>query len=316
VQAAAAPSPLASPPPAPAAAASVQTAPAASTPASPAPPSDAYATVHGLKMHYLRQGSGPALVLLHGGITSATFCWSKAFPFFSSSFDVIAPDQMGHGGTGDDPKRAFDYHAMAEDTADLLSQLGVTQAMFVGWSDGADIALDLAMHHPALVKKVVTSGANMAPDGLVPFALKLLRDPKKNVADMDMFAPIKQDYAKQSPDGVAHWPLLVERVRKMWVTQPGWTPKDLKGITAPTLVMAGDQDLIRLEHTGAIANAIPGAQLAVLPNEDHGPMIDHAPWNAMVLAFLNAPPPQAPSKYRSSRRDTRSGCSIRSRRSS
>jgi pimeloyl-ACP methyl ester carboxylesterase len=244
-------------------------------------------------MHYLRQGAGPALVLLHGGTASSRFSWSKALPFFTPTFDVIMPDQMGHGGTADDPKRPFEYHAMAEDTAELLSQLGVTSACFIGWSDGGDIALDLAMHHPSLTKKIVTSGANITPDGYVAGVLKLLRDPKVHLADEPFLADVRQDYEGISPDGAAHFPAFVERVRKMLITQPNWTARDLEKVRVPTLVMAGDQDIIRLEHTAAIARAIPDARLAILPHEEHGAMIDHAPWNEMVLAFLNEPVPPA-----------------------
>ena len=260
----------------------------------PPPPQDAYATVHGLKMHYMRQGSGPALVLLQGGTTSAAFCWTKVIPFFSSSFDVIAPDQMGHGQTADDPKRAFDYHAMAEDTVELLSQLGVTSASFIGWSDGGDLALDIALHHPTLAKKIVTSGANTAPDGMLADVLKVIRDP--HLADLPLMGPIRDEYAKLSPDGAAHWPLFIDRLRKMWVSQPKLLPRDLAAIKAPALIMAGDHDFIRMEHTVAIAHGIPGARLAIVPNEGHSVMVDRAPWDALVLAFLKEEPQSASAK--------------------
>jgi pimeloyl-ACP methyl ester carboxylesterase len=279
-------SPALSPASAPAAAA------AAATPAAPAPLKDAYADVHGLKMHYLRQGSGPVLVMLHGGTASALLCWEKALPFFTPTFDVIAPEQMGHGGTADDPKRAFDYHAMAEDTVELLSQLGVTSASFIGLSDGGNIALDIAMHHPALVKKVVTTGANTTPDGVVPPAFKLLHDPKIKLGEHPFFADIRADYAKRSPDGAAHFDAFVERVRRLWTTQPQWKPKDLAAIKAPALIMAGEHDLVRLDHTMALAHAIPNAQLAILPGKEHEAMVDDAPFAWMVIAFLNAAPPK------------------------
>src|SRR5512140_1540787 len=86
-----------------------------------APPTR-YANVHGLKMYFEKRGtSGPALVVLHGG-TGTVDAWPEALEYFAKDYQVIAPEQMGHGHTADDPKRAFDYHAMAEDTVELLKQ--------------------------------------------------------------------------------------------------------------------------------------------------------------------------------------------------
>ncbi len=102
------------------------------------------------------------LVILHCG-TCAIDVWPQSIAFFSKRYQVIAPEQMGHGHTADDPKRAFDYHAMAEDTVELLRQLKVEGAFLIGWSDGGIIALDIAMHHPDLVKKLAVSGANIHP---------------------------------------------------------------------------------------------------------------------------------------------------------
>ena len=281
----------------------IASAPPPSVPASPAasasvaapalpPPRDAIANVNGLKMHYRRQGTGPTLVLLHGGSASAELCWGPAFAFFAPSFDVIAPDQMGHGRTADDPKRAMSYHAMAEDTATLLEQLGVKSASLVGWSDGGILALDIAIHHPALAAKIVTSGANYTPDGTSPQARAWIRTSKP----ADWPALLRDDYAKLSPDGAEHFGPFLTRLKTMWLSQPNMTTKQLATIKAPALVVAGDHDMIRSEHTLALAQAIPGAELAILPNAGHGVVLEDAPrFNAVVLAFLNEKPKPAES---------------------
>src|SRR5271165_1236109 len=108
-----------------------------------------YAAVHGLRMYYEVHGRGPALLVLHGGMCSIPV-WPQAIEYFSREYQVVAPEQMGHGRTADDPGRPMDYHAMAEDTAELLSQLGIGRAYVLGHSDGGIVGLDLAINHPGL----------------------------------------------------------------------------------------------------------------------------------------------------------------------
>ncbi len=304
------PPPPSQPPPAPPAASTVVTAeppptvmagaafpstapPPASAAPAPPPPQDAFATVHGLKMHYVRQGKGPTVVLLHGGSCTIDLCWGAALPVFAQQFDVIAPEQLGHGKTGDDPKHAMSYHTMAEDTVDLLGQLGVTSASFVGVSDGAILALDIAMHHPAVVNKLVANAANYSTSGLDPKLVAALKTMKAE----DFPPPIRDAYAKVSPDGAAHWPVFFDRLRKLWLSEPKWTTKDLATIKSPSLILAGDHDLVRTQHTVEMAAAIPGAELAILPHAGHEVSVeDPARWNAAVLAFLNEAPPKAEDK--------------------
>jgi pimeloyl-ACP methyl ester carboxylesterase len=220
-------------------------------------------------------------------MATADFAWSAALPFFADSFDVIAPEQMGHGKTSDDPKRPLLVHTMAEDTVELMSQLGVTSAFFVGWSDGGNLALDIAMHHPGLAKKIVTTGANFSPAGADPKALAMLKAFKAS----DFPAEMRDWYAKNSPDGPGHLAILLDRARTMWLTDPNWTAKDLATIKAPALIIAGDHDSILTTHTVKMAEAIPGAELAIFPQAGHDVVLSHASqWNAVVLAFLNETP--------------------------
>ena len=266
-------------------------------PLPPPPPSAAphsgFATVNGLKMHYLRLGDRPGeprpvLVLLHPGGASATVAWPVAMPFFAEKYDVIAPDQLGQGGTPDDPKHPMTTHAMAEDTVALLEQLGVSRAIFVGWSDGANLALDIGMHHPDKVVKIVASSGNFSPEGADPAAAKLFFHLKP---DAPMLAPARESYARESPDGAAHFAVVFERLRKMWQTDPRWTRKDLGTIKAPTLIMAGDHDSILPAHTVAMAAAIPGSDLSIVPHADHDmPITDASRWDAIVQTFLDEPP--------------------------
>jgi pimeloyl-ACP methyl ester carboxylesterase len=121
-----------------------------------------YAAVNGLEMYYEVHGDGTPLLLLHGGSGSIPEKW---LPLFSPHFRVVAPEQMGHGRTGDLVGRAFHYHDMAEDTVELIRRLGVDRAVVVGYSDGGIIGLDIAIHHPELVSKLAVTGANARFDG-------------------------------------------------------------------------------------------------------------------------------------------------------
>ena len=121
-----------------------------------------YAAVNGLTMYYEVHGYGPPLVLLHGGRASIPEKWIL---LFTPHFRVIAPEQMGHGRTADLIDRPFHYHDMAEDTVELMDQMGIESAVVVGYSDGGVIGLDMAVHHPERVTKLAVTGANARFDG-------------------------------------------------------------------------------------------------------------------------------------------------------
>jgi pimeloyl-ACP methyl ester carboxylesterase len=244
-----------------------------------------YAKVHGLKMYYEIHGQGEPLLLLHGGLSSIPV-WPEAIEYFSRNYQVIAPEQMGHGRTADDPARLMDYHAMAEDTAELLRQLNVKEVLILGWSDGGILGFDLAINHPRLVKKLAVSGASYLPskpdkptDTVKPLADRVPRF-------------IRDPYERLSPDGAAHWPVFVERLQKMWETQPNFTPGQLGAISAPTLVIAGDRDFYTPEYTTRMWRSIPNARLWIAPNSTHGlPKQGAALFNQVVGDFFKEPAP-------------------------
>jgi len=203
---------------------------------------------------------------------------------------------MGHGHTADDPKRSFDYHAMAEDTVELLRQQHVDTAFFLGWSDGGNIALDIAVNHPTLVKKLATTGANIHP----------LSDPKSitwathvkaecgptDKPFADCWPPkAREAYLRIAPDP-SHFPAFLERVKEMWLTQPNMTKEQLATIKAPTLIIAGDHDEIAIDETVEIFKSIPGAALWIVPNSTHSVPRDRAAlFNDTVGAFFREAAP-------------------------
>lgn len=246
-----------------------------------------YAEVRGLKMYYEVHGGGRPVVLLHGGGWGNIENWSAQIPELARRYKVIAIEQMGHGRTADDPSRDLSYEGMAEDTTALLAKLGVARADFIGWSDGGQLALRLAFTHPELVRKVVASGVALGPSAYPAE----LREWVATVKADDVLEG-RESYERLAPQP-EHWPRFFERVRRMWLRPTlGVTEADLRRITAPTLIIAGDQDLAPVEHSVALMRWIPGAQLCVLPGTDHYTFKSRASWlNPILLGFLETAMP-------------------------
>ena len=231
-----------------------------------------YLDINGLDMYYEVHGEGPPLLLLHGGTGSIPAKW---IPYFTPRFQVIAPEQMGHGRTADLPGRPFHYHDLAEDTVELMRRLDIESAAVVGGSDGGIIGLDMAIHHPERVTKLAVTGANAHVDGYTAENTAWIRDFEA------AGEPLSDTYARLSPDGAEHWPEFLERLRPMWAAEPSFTDEDLRRIEAPTLLVIGDDDIVTPEHTVEMFRAIPRAQLCVVPRGGHGAMPVET-----VVAFL------------------------------
>lgn len=234
-----------------------------------------------INMYFEVQGQGKALLLLHGGMGSADV-WSNQLPLFSQRYRVVAPDSRGQGRTTDaeDP---LSYHLMAEDTLRLMDYLGIDSAYIVGWSDGGIIGLDLAIHHPGHVLALVAYGANIRPDGLKQGVIDYLRTASTQTLERDL----GDEYLRLSPQP-EHLPVMVEKIRTMWLTQPNFSAQELASIHVPTLILDGEnEEAIRSDHASEIAAAISGAKLVILPNVGHY-AITQTPeaWNNIVLDFL------------------------------
>jgi pimeloyl-ACP methyl ester carboxylesterase len=239
----------------------------------------AYAAVNGLNMYYEVHGGGPPLLLLHGGSGSIPAKW---IPYYSTQFQVIAIEQMGHGRTADCVARPFHYHDMAEDTVELMRQLQIGSAVVVGYSDGGIIGIDMSVHHPERVTKLALTGVNVRIDGYTEKSQIWARS--FNPAS----EPISETYARLSPDGVAHWPIVLGRLQRMWIAEPNFSRKELQSIKAPTLIVIGDGDIVTPEHAVEMFRTIPSAQLCVVPRAGHGVMPKET-----ILAFLNEVPTDA-----------------------
>jgi pimeloyl-ACP methyl ester carboxylesterase len=215
-------------------------------------------------LHHEIEGEGPDLVMLHGGgggIGDLASLRERLAP----GRRVISPDQRGHGRSPDPGE--LSYGAMAADTAALLDSLRVSGADLVGWSDGGVLALLVARDRPDLVRRVVSISGNGAndtdPGPFTPGAEAYLA--KLTPANL----PLPDGRDAIDPDGTA-WSATAARLIAMWRVGNDLTFDDLRGLAAPVLYIAADRDIVPLDHTVAMFEATPVAQLAILPAANHG----------------------------------------------
>jgi pimeloyl-ACP methyl ester carboxylesterase len=260
-----------------------------------------YAPVGDLSMYYEIHGEGRPLILLHGAYMTADLM--APLLGLAKTRQVIVPEQQGHGRTAD-VDRPITYEQMADDTAALARHLAIEQADVLGYSMGGGIAVQLAIRHPALVRRLVVASATFASDGMPAVALEMFPS-----ITPEMFAgsPIEAEYERLAPNP-GDFPKLVEKLKQLDTTDFAWPEEDIRGIAAPTLIVLGDSDGVRLEHAvemfklrggGVMGDleGLPESQLAVLPGTAHfvppgSGLLDRADWLlAMIPPFLDAPPP-------------------------
>jgi pimeloyl-ACP methyl ester carboxylesterase len=238
-------------------------------------------------MYYEIHGSGKPLVLLHGGGSTIETSFAKVLPLLARKYQVIAFEQQGHGRTNDIADRPYTFEQSADDAAELLKQLHVEQADFLGYSNGGHIAMQVAIRYPKLVRKLVVQSAMVKRDGAPPqfwegFAHASLQN---------MPAELREAYLKVAPDPKGLQMMHDKCVQRM-VAFKDWPAEQVRSIAAPTLIMTGDGDLVRPEHAVEMFRMLSHAQLAILPGTDHMGMPDRADWQAsMVGVFLDAPMP-------------------------
>jgi pimeloyl-ACP methyl ester carboxylesterase len=214
-------------------------------------------------------------------------------PYLKEQFVLAAFDRRGHGRTADTDE-PFSYEAMADETIAFIEQLD-RAVYLLGHSDGGNVALIVARRRPDLVRRVVVVGANFHHDGLVKMV--------DFTPESEGFPEFAVEFAQLSPDGIEHAAIAVEKSLELVKTQPTMTVEELSTIVVPVLVMSGDDDVAKLTHTVAMYEAIPEAQLAVLPGASHG-LLKEQPKVAvrMIEHFLLGPvPPETRAPLRRAR---------------
>jgi pimeloyl-ACP methyl ester carboxylesterase len=250
-------------------------------------------------MYYEIHGSGGIpLVLLHGGLGDISM-FGAMLPTLAETRQIIAVEQQAHGHTAD-IDRPLSYEQMADDTAAALRRLNTEQADIFGFSDGGNVALQVAIQNPDLVRKLVVASPFFHPDGYYS-------EIHESIATItpEMFAgsPIEEAYQQVAPNP-DDFPTLVEKIKELDRSFAGWPTEDIQSIAAPTLIIIGDSDVVRPEHavelfrllgggTPGDLTGLPPSQLAVLPGTTHMGLFGRSDWMlSMIAPFLDAPMPE------------------------
>ena len=266
-------------------------------------PRGGYASVNGLEMYYEIHGTGQPLVVLHGAyMTIETM--GEIVPSLAETRQVIAVELQGHGHTAD-IDRPLSYEQMADDVSVLLAEIGIEKADVFGYSMGGGVALQVAVRHPEVVRKLVVASVSYTSDGMYPELLAMIP-----TITPEVFAgsPIEEAYLRTAPNP-EDFPNLVAKLKQLDMEPYAWPPEDIQGIAAPTLLIIGDSDAIRPEHAvelfRLLGGGVPGdlaglpkSQLAVLPGTTHfvppgSGVLDRADWLLSIIGeFLDAPMPE------------------------
>jgi pimeloyl-ACP methyl ester carboxylesterase len=258
-----------------------------------------YVNVGPLDMYYERHGTGVPLVLLHGAMGTIESCFATLLPELTPHYEIVAFELQGHGHTRD-IARPLTYTGMALDVAAAVEALGIARAHFVGYSMGGAVAVQVALDRPDLVDYLVfAGGAAFDVSGLYPDLLALLDTFDLHAVDE---TPWHVAYRRVAPDPHA-WTALVLKVNQLDRSgEPSWPRERLAALQSPTLLMIGDADIVRPEHTMEMfrllgggmpgdSGELPRAQLAVLPGTSHVGMLERTNWlSSMILAFLKTAP--------------------------
>lgn len=235
-----------------------------------------YATVNGLRMYYelhgRTSGGRRPLVLLHGGGSTIETSFGRVLPALARTRQVIAVELQGHGHTAD---RAgpLSFAQDADDVAALLGDLGVREADVLGFSNGANAALELARRHPDAVGRLIVASGFVTRDGIPAPVWNSFRQPPDT---SNMPAVLRDAYRRAAPDP-SHLPALVAKLMQRLNGFQDWTDDEVRSIQAPTLVMVGDADVVTVDHAARMTRLLPRAHLVVFPGSAHGAYLGEAP---------------------------------------
>ncbi|MHA1935886.1 MAG: alpha/beta fold hydrolase [Candidatus Thorarchaeota archaeon] len=234
-----------------------------------------YIDANGLKMFYKEYGDGYPLILLHGGSTNSDLQWQRSIPKLSEHFRVIAVDSRGHGKTNN-PSGEFSYRLMGDDVAAFAKALDLKKPFICGWSDGAQIALEIGMQYPNLAKGLVAGGVVIELSDAYVKGVQGIGIMKPGEVDFQLLEEKFPEIVKliseihTSEDDPDYWKRFLESLSKMWLNPEEFPGKRIQEITVPTLILHGDRDdLVPSEDAVTAYKTIPRGELAIIPFANH-----------------------------------------------
>ena len=222
-----------------------------------------------IQLHYIEQGQGQPLILLHGNGESCDY-FEHQIPHFSKDYRVIAIETRGHGKSprGEKP---FTIKQFAEDLHDFMDEKGIEKAILLGFSDGGNIALTFTLKYPERVEKLIVDGANLFPSGVKP----LYQWPIEFGYRIAKLFSKKSEKAKRNAEMLG-----------LMVNEPHIEPSELSHLTMPVLVVAGTKDMIKYSHTRLIYKNLPNAQLSIIDGDHFVANKNADAFNKVVDEFL------------------------------
>ncbi|MBE0583518.1 MAG: alpha/beta fold hydrolase [Desulfofustis sp.] len=246
-----------------------------------------YAPVNGLHMYFEIHGAAPPerlpLALLHGGGDTIKTSFGTILPELARDRQIIAFEQQGYGHTADIANRPFSFEQSADDTAALLDYLHIEKADLFGFSNGGTIALQVAIRHPKIVRKLILASALSRRDGAYPWLWEAMAEARLE----NMPKELQDEYLKVAPHP-ENLQMFHDKAAQRMRDFKDIQAEALHGITAPALIIVGDADVIQPEHAVEMFRALPQSQLAVLPDTDHLKVTTRTEWLVpMISAFLD-----------------------------
>ena len=241
-----------------------------------------YTDVGGVHTWYDERGKGEPLVLLHpGGAGVDARAWAPNLRGLAERFRVFTPERRAHGRT-QDVDGPITFELMADDTIAFLDAVVGEPAHVAGCSDGAIVALLVALRRPDLIRKLVFIAGVFHREGWAPGVI----DPDDTPPEL-----FERLYGELSPDGPEHYPVVVAKLAKLHADGPTLTVADLNRIQSRTLVMIGDDDEVRLEHAIELYRSLADGELAIIPGTSHGLLVEKPTLcNTVIIDFLTTDP--------------------------
>lgn len=252
---------------------------------------EAFAEANGLRIYYRETGEGPPLILVHGGLATGEVMWSPAVVAdLARAHRVLIPDSRGHGRT-DNPGGRMRYDQMADDVAAFSAALGLDRPVIVGYSDGAQVALEIGLRHPELAAAMVIGGVVTRPvEGYIE-ALREMGFPESGAVDLPQMEQAmggfyetlrtSHEHARSDDDFRAY----LGEISALWYSVPDYSDAQLARIDVPSLVIVGDRDGVSVDESLRLYRLLPRGELAVVPRADHGAGEKPVFW-ALVADFL------------------------------